>query len=233
MRIYLIRHGQSANNAVYAASGGLVAGGYPGRVPDPTLTRQGHLQAACLAEAIRDSRVPLALTHLYCSLTLRAVQTVAYLADALELPVGLRDDLHEVGGIHRFDLADGSRHPVAGLSIRDLREVCPRVVATAENDQDRPWRGGFETEADALPRARRLLSFLQQTHGRTGDVVGLVTHQYFSQFLLAEVLGLTGPPWRRFRIDNTAHVAIDFTGPHPQVDWVNRCDHVHPDQVSN
>ena len=64
-------------------------------------------------------------------------------------------------------------------------------------------------------------------------MVGLVSHQYFGQFVLAAVLGLGGPPWRRFRIDNTAHVAIDFVGAHPQIAWVNRCDHLAPCDVTN
>jgi 2,3-bisphosphoglycerate-dependent phosphoglycerate mutase len=232
MRLHLIRHGQSANNALFMASGG-VRTGYPGRVPDPSLTDLGHRQAAALAEAIRDARTPLALTHLYSSLTLRAVQTAAHLADALDLPVALRDDLHEVGGIHRFDVATGTRHAVTGQSIRQLQDLCPRVVATTGVDRDVPWYGGFETEDDALPRARGLLAGLRQAHSRTDDVVGLVTHQHFSQFLLAGVLGLTRPPWPRFRIDNTAHVAIDLTEADPEVLWVNRCDHLPPDQITN
>jgi 2,3-bisphosphoglycerate-dependent phosphoglycerate mutase len=237
MRLYLIRHGQSANNAFFTANGAAHrtadTQGYPGRVPDPALTPQGHQQAAALAEAIRAGRTLLPLTHLYSSLTLRAVQTATYLADALDLPVRLRADLYEVGGVHRFDTATGTRHAMAGHSIRQLKVGCPRAVATADSDQDLPWHGGFETEDDALPRARRLLTDLRRIHGGSTDAVGLVTHQHFGQFLLADVLGISGPPWRRFRIDNTAHVAIDFTRPDPEVHWVNRSDHLSPREVSN
>jgi 2,3-bisphosphoglycerate-dependent phosphoglycerate mutase len=196
MRLYLIRHGQSQNNAVLAATVGLSEYGYPGRVPDPALTTLGHRQAAALADAVRAGRTPLPLTHLYSSFTLRAVQTAAHLADALDLPVVLRQDSHEVGGVHRHDLATDTRHPAIGHSIRQLQHICPRAVAATGSDPCIPWHGGFETEDDALPRAQRMLTALRATHGSTGDIVGLVTHQHFSQFVLAAVLGITGPPWR-------------------------------------
>jgi 2,3-bisphosphoglycerate-dependent phosphoglycerate mutase len=233
MRLHLIRHGQSRNNAEFARTVGPRGLGYPGRVPDPELTALGHRQAATLADAVRAGRTPLSLTHLYSSLTVRAVQTVAPLADALDLPVVLRDDAYEVGGVHHHDLDADTRHPVPGRSVRELSAMCPSVVAPSAVDPDVPWHGGFETVDDALPRARRLLADLCAAHAGTNDVVGLVSHQHFGQFVLAAVLGLGGPPWRRFRIDNTAHVAIDFSVAQPQIEWVNRSDHLSLCDVTN
>ena len=46
-RIVLIRHGESANNAAYAATGLRT-----GRVAEPELTAVGHRQAAALGEAL-------------------------------------------------------------------------------------------------------------------------------------------------------------------------------------
>jgi 2,3-bisphosphoglycerate-dependent phosphoglycerate mutase len=233
MRLYLFRHGQSQNNAAFAGAPDGYRFGNPGRVPDPELTPLGHRQAAALADAIRTGRLPVSLTRLYSSRTLRAVQTAAHLADALDLPVVLREDTHEVGGIHRQDPATGTRHPQTGLSIRRLQDVCPRATAPAGIDPCLPWHGGFESQDDAPARARQLLDDLSATHGNSGDVVGLVAHQHFGQFVLAAVLGIAGPPWPRFRIDNTAHVAIDLTRPTPEIHWVNRHDHLAPDDVSN
>jgi 2,3-bisphosphoglycerate-dependent phosphoglycerate mutase len=226
MRLYLIRHGQSLNNAAYSDTEGGYAFGSPGRVADPELTPLGHRQAAALARAVRDGRAPLPLTHLYSSRILRAVRTAAHLADALDLTVVLRDDAHEVGGIHHQDPSARTRRPATGLSIDQLQLVSPRVVAPAGSNPADAWHGGFETVDDALPRAHRLLADLATVHGGTGDHVGLVTHQHFSQFILAAVLGLTGPPSPSFRLDNTAHVSLDLTPADPQIHWVNRCDHL-------
>ena len=233
MRLYLIRHGQSLNNAAFRDPAGGYVFGSSGRVPDPALTPLGHRQAEALARAVRDGRTPLPLTHLYSSRFLRAVQTAAHLADVLDLPIALREDAHEVGGIHHQDPATRTRHPATGLSITRLQVVSPRVVAPAGSDPADAWHGGFETVDDALPRARRLLGELLTAHSGSGDRVGLVTHQHFSQFILASVLGITGPPWPNFRIDNTAHVSLDVTPVDPQIHWVNRSDHLAATDVTN
>jgi 2,3-bisphosphoglycerate-dependent phosphoglycerate mutase len=63
--------------------------------------------------------------------------------------------------------------------------------------------------------------------------VTVVSHQYFSQFVLAAALGWGGPPWRRFRIDNTGHLSLRLDDGHARVDWVNRVDHLDPADVTN
>ncbi len=253
MRLVIVRHGQSTNNAAYAAAAAAAraaaeGGGEPaaeeaddsgwvyhGRVPDPPLTALGVRQAAALGAAMRDGRAPFRPTHLYSSLTTRAAQTARPLAEALGLPVVLRPDLHEVGGIHVYDPRTRTRHPRPGATLAALRAACPPAVpgpgvATAP---DVPWSGGFEPDDSSAPaRARSLLADLCATHG-PDDVVALVSHQYFAQFLLAALVGLDGPPWQRFRVDNTAHVALRLDGEHPTVDWVNRSDHLPPADVTN
>ena len=65
------------------------------------------------------------------------------------------------------------------------------------------------------------------------DVVVLVSHQYFAQFLLAPLVGFSGPPWQRFRIDNTAHAHLHLREDGARVAWVNRHDHLAPSDVTN
>jgi 2,3-bisphosphoglycerate-dependent phosphoglycerate mutase len=245
MRLLFIRHGQSTNNAAFEAASvppGLPPDAvaaeepYADRVPDPALTALGGRQAEALAGALRSGRLPVRPTHLYASLTLRAVQTAWPLAEALGLPVVLHPQAHEVGGLHRRE-PSGERYAEPGFSVRELQKWCPAAVprtadGATDPDLDVPWHGGFESLADALPRARGVLAGLRRAH-RADDVVALVTHQYFGQFLLADLLGLSGPPWRRFRIDNTAHVAVTADGPHPILDWINRSDHLVLHEVTN
>lgn len=248
MRLIFVRHGQSSNNAAYAASAGGAADtaagkaaerdehsgwAYPGRVPDPPLTALGLRQAEALGGALRLGRAPFRPTHLYSSLTTRAAQTARPLAEAVGLPVVLRPDLYEVGGIHHYDPATRTRQPREGATLATLQAVCPPAVPGPGVDPVAPWAGGFEADdALALPRARALLADLRAAHG-PDDVVTLVTHQYFSQFLIAVLIGLESPPWQRFRVDNTAHVAVRLEGTAVSVDWVNRGDHLAAADVTN
>lgn len=248
MQIVFVRHGQSTNNARYteAVAAGLATNTgegqiaaevrqYPGRVPDPLLSAVGVRQAQALGKALLDGRAPFTPTHLYASPTTRAVQTARPLTEATGLPVMLHPDAYEVGGIHRFDPQAGVRTAHPGATLRELREHCDAVQAPPGlfDTPDQPWAGGLETDDEqALPRAERLLASLRAAHG-PGDVVVVVSHQYFSQFVLATVFGWAGPPWRRFRVDNTGHLSLRLYDGRAGVDWVNRVDHLDPADVTN
>ena len=242
MQIVLVRHGQSTNNHLYETSVRVEDIGAPterrwhrGRVPDPPLTDLGVRQAEALGAALCVGRAPFAPTHLYASLTARAVQTARPLAEATGLPVVLRADAYEVGGIHYYDPDARVRRARPGATLRDLQRHCPAAVPEPGifGDPDAPWDGGLEQDdACALPRARGLLDSLRAAHG-PDDVAVVVSHQYFSQFVIAALFGFGGPPWRRFRVDNTAHLAILVDGGRTSVEWVNRCDHLDPADMTN
>ena len=113
MQFYFIRHGQSANNALWDR------GGPTGeRSPDPELTELGHKQAQHLARFLAQAGVPreegpesaargapvrrdsatsrdvqnvtgVRLTHLYCSPMIRCIETGTYLSRATGLPLVL------------------------------------------------------------------------------------------------------------------------------------------------
>jgi 2,3-bisphosphoglycerate-dependent phosphoglycerate mutase len=117
MQLYFIRHGESANNALYAQTGASV-----GRSEDPELTPTGRAQALHLAIALAapdfcrpssitrlfapaqsggaPAREAGGLTHLYTSLMLRAVATGAAVAETTGLALTGWADLHEGGGIY-------------------------------------------------------------------------------------------------------------------------------------
>lgn len=251
MQIIVVRHGQSTNNVGYAeahASGRAVRSAgrgdgqtlaevwdYPGRVSDPELSPLGVQQAQALGVALAGGRASFAPTHLYSSATVRSVQTARPLGEAAGLPVLVHPDAYEVGGIHLYDRLTRIRRAQPGATLRQLRKHCPSVRALPGlfDDPDRPWSGGVETEDEqALPRARRLLAWLRAEHA-PDDVVTVVSHQYFSQFLVAAAFGWAGPPWRRFRLDNTGHLALRLHDGSAFLDWVNRIDHLDPTEVTN
>ena len=107
-RLYLVRHAQSENNAIWDGRGD----NQPGRVPDPEITATGHRQAQVLAEHFAH---PLAeprqhpyaegdaahygLTHVYCSLMTRSILTAQYIASACGLGLQALPDVFEKHGI--------------------------------------------------------------------------------------------------------------------------------------
>jgi 2,3-bisphosphoglycerate-dependent phosphoglycerate mutase len=253
VQIVVVRHGQSTNNVRYAAataagSRAVAAGDrrmtgdprhYPGRVPDPALstlgTRQAEALGRALARTLRDGRPSFAPTHLYASATTRAVQTARPLAEVTGLPVMVHPDTYEVGGIHTFDPQTRTRRASPGATLQELRKHC-RVLEALPGVFTTPgqrWSGGLETEDhQALPRARRVLASLRAVHD-PDDVVIVVSHQYFSQFVLAAAFGWTGPPWHRFRLDNTGHLSLRLDDQGAFIDWINRVDHLDPADVTN
>lgn len=205
MRFVLIRHGQSTNNLLWAQTRAT-----EGRLPDTPLTDLGHEQARRLADALAGGVLPWKLTHLYTSLMTRAVQTAAPIAEALDLPLHTRVDGFEVGGPFDED-AGGNRTHHPGANRSALLEVSPRLQLADDIAEEGWWKGPYET-ADAVPaRAKKLVAEMREAHG-PDDVVGLVTHGFFTQFLLLELLAVeSSSVW--FTIHNTAvSVVADTVG---------------------
>lgn len=85
----MVRHGQSTNNVVRENPGAA-------RTSDPDLTDLGHQQAEALgtwmaANGPRPGRI-------FCSLMRRTIQTAHPWADALDVGIEARADLHENAG---------------------------------------------------------------------------------------------------------------------------------------
>lgn len=219
MELLLIRHGQSANNALEheAASPG-------GRLPDPPLTPLGHEQARRLAGwAARGGDGPV--SHLYSSLTTRAVQTAAPLAAALGLPVRGLAAAYECGGLSTGPA--GGFAPVTGRDHASLRLDCPPLV-WPDDLAGRPWDGGHEPWEPARfqARAARVAAALRGVTG--ARVVALVTHHDFAGYLLAELLGLPSPGSGGpvFRLDNTGTARLTLGPGQAAVHGLNRVDHL-------
>lgn len=208
MRFVLIRHGQSGNNAVYDDSGSEAAG----RDPDTKLTQLGHDQARRLADAVGSGVLPWRVTHLYSSLMARAIQTAAPLAEVLDLEVRSHPELFECGGPYHLDPQTGEHLAHPGSPRSELAALTPRLVLDGVAQDWGWWAGPFESDEEAFrARAARVIAHLRQTHADE-DVVALVSHGWFHQYLLRELLGVPQMSgW--FAIDNTAiSLLFDETG---------------------
>lgn len=203
MHLYLIRHAQSANNDLYARTGGS-----DGRHADPPLTELGHRQANLLAQvlavetvmpgaavppilaefAARHNRRGFGLTHLYSSLMTRAIQTGSYVAGATGLPLVAWPEVHERGGLHLINEASGEDLGVPGPNRAWFATEFPHLVLPDDLGQDGWWNRPPEPISETVPRARNVWSQLLERHGGTDDHVAIITHAGFFQSLMTALL---------------------------------------------
>jgi 2,3-bisphosphoglycerate-dependent phosphoglycerate mutase len=230
MRFVMIRHGQSTNNALWDETGDDI-----GRVVDSPLTPLGEAQANALAAYATCPGLPWALTHLYASPMARAVQTAAPLAEALDLPLLLSQDLFEVGGPYDVltDTGEQVSHPGSGRSV--IAALSERLHLPDWLTEEGWWRGEVEREREVYAaRADRLIQALRETHDRD-DVVGLVSHGWFGNVLLGRLLGIEEMSGA-FELANTSMSLLEDT--EDGVPWdvtairINWLPHLAADQVS-
>ena len=84
LRVILVRHGQSANNALVEGEGGWAAY-YARRSPDAPLTALGERQAAragALLARMARGEMPVPLAAVFCSAMTRALHTASLMAEA-------------------------------------------------------------------------------------------------------------------------------------------------------
>lgn len=231
MELYLIRHGQSANNATEETGQ---------RVCDPPLTETGREQARLVAEWLRDlnrARVypgggnGLRLTRLYASPMLRALET----AEAIRRTTGLIPyvwiDVHEQGGIW-LDHGDGrGQVGLPGMGRAEMWERFPHFVLPAGVREEGWWNRPWEDEASAYTRAQRVAEELREM-AETDERVGIVSHGGFGSFLMDVLLGLPFTPHIRFSMNNTSVCRLILTPGGTGVRFLNRVDHLPGELVT-
>ena len=235
MELYIIRHGQSSNNASEET-------GTP-RVCEPPLTEAGRRQAALVGERFRtldwarvhhyeaEDKVTQGLTRLYASPMLRTLET----AEAIRRTTGLIPhvwiDIHEVGGVW-LDHGDG-RGPVGlpGLGRAEIRERFPHFVLPPEVREDGWWNRPHEADEQGHLRAQRVAGELREL-ANTDERVGIVSHGGIGSYLLDVLLGLLFVPHIRFSMNNTSVTRVDMTPEGNRLLFSNRVDHLPGELVT-
>jgi 2,3-bisphosphoglycerate-dependent phosphoglycerate mutase len=233
MQFYFLRHAQSINNALWTSTGSS-----QGRDPDPELTKIGLKQAQYLGEFLRkppspvfvneDGRDPqnlagFGITHLYCSLMLRAIQTGTIVANIINLPLRAWIDIHEEGGIYLDDEVTGEFKPLPGFTRTYLQQHYPNLILPENLTDEGWWNRPFETEADRLERAERVYKELLDVHGGTDDHVAIVSHGGFYNLLMHVILNRTLDRNSWFVMNNAAISRVDFERGNAYV-YSNRAD---------
>jgi 2,3-bisphosphoglycerate-dependent phosphoglycerate mutase len=236
MELYLIRHGQSANNILTDMTH---------RVCDPPLTELGQLQADALAVGLRaggllpqsavsltepcmNGRHPLAyrITRLYCSPMQRALQTARPLAEALDLSPLVWVDIHEHGGVF---LDHGDPQGVVGYpgySREEILRSFPGYRVPDEIDGAGWWHGQMEQWSECQARAEKVARQIRDWATQDAGIA-LVSHAGFLDALLQSLMSVPGDGSVFFQHCNTGVTRVDFfPDGHLQLRYLNRLDHL-------
>jgi 2,3-bisphosphoglycerate-dependent phosphoglycerate mutase len=238
MQLYFIRHAQSTNNALWDATQSNC-----GRSDDPELTPMGREQARRLGVFLSTGNprggyvedhqfAGFGLTHLYCSLMSRSIETAWAVSQATGLPLEAWIDLHEEGGMYLEDEATGERNGRPGKPRSYFMKKFPGVILPPEVTEE-GWYNGhpFECDDERPLRARRVLQLLLDRHGDTQDRVAIVSHGGFYNHLLHTIFFATIPHiWGVMY--NTGITRIDFNPDFTDIIYMNRTDFLPAEMVS-
>lgn len=248
MKLYLIRHAESANNAAVTNNGDVIE-----RFPDPEITEQGHQQAQLLAQHLAqvsaenqqhphlaDGAEPkrFGFTHLYCSLMTRSILTAQYIAEACGLSVVAHPDIFEQGGIYEHG-DDGSRAGLPGPSQGYFRERFPTLQLPDWVGDEGWYNRPPETEAVFVVRMKAVVDDIKRRHSHSEDCVAMVVHGDFIDQFVNEITGMPRHPknyqskWvANWAFHNTSITRIDFIADAQVVVYTNRLAHLPASLVS-
>lgn len=187
MRLYLLRHAQSINNALYLNEPEAFD---TSRHSDPSLTDIGFQQAEYvaqhLAEAIdspNDSE-QFDITHVYCSPMQRTLLTARPIAEKLKMVPEVWRDIHEIGGVFEID-GEGQVVGGTGMTRQQIIDRFGYTVPETAVTEAGWWQPakGSEKVADFLSRAIRVALQLRERKDSPERVV-LVSHGAFLDALI-------------------------------------------------
>jgi len=244
MELYIIRHGQSTNNALGAD--------VTKRVMDAPLTelglKQAELVATYLAKGLHSERISSTLTEtgdveqqrgygitrLYCSAMHRALQTARPISKALGLTPEIWVDIHEQGGIYLDDPTSGKPVGYPGMTRIEIQEMFNDYVLPDEVTEQGWWLGGFETLSMCQGRAIRVSEQLRQWAEPTGtpldrsmEHIAIVSHGTFLGMLIKALLNQLPGNGIYYHQYNTAMTHFTLRpGGGLELHYLNRTDHL-------
>lgn len=243
MKLYIIRHAQSTNNAL---------ANHRDRVNDPTLTDLGRQQAKVVAEHLAhgadpeyvigvseedtaaDSRQGYKIDHLYCSAMYRAMLTAKPIGQALGLVPEVWVDIHEYGGIF---LDHGGEKGVVGYPGKTRSEILdefPDYVLPSTITDAGWWRPelGKEEWSTSQGRAIRVYQMLRE-RAASRENIALVTHGGFIDALLKAITSQLPSPALFYHHYNTSITRVDFRSERViDIRYINRFDHLPIEMIS-
>lgn len=251
MRLFLIRHAESANNRL---AGTVDYDEYMAqRFDDPPLTDMGEEQAERLAAHLAANLHPeshqednpiapnsgYGFTHLYCSPMMRSLLTAEPVAKAMNLAPEVWVDIHEHGGIF-----SGNPRTGEGLTIRPgmtrivIAERFPGYTLPDAVTEEGWWNREYEDMPACFARATRVARVLRRraTGNREAvidEALALISHGTFIDSLLKAFFNQLPEPRLFYQHYNTAITRIDFMDDGTLLlRYLNRTQHLPPDMLS-
>ena len=220
VHIYFIRHGQSENNILEGRDDYRQK-----RTEDPGLTDLGSRQVEAVAHWFESPEGPRA-DVVYSSLHRRALQTGSRIAEAAGLEHEGMLEIHEGGGIVRWDDDRSEFVGSAGLSHAELQLEFPRFKIPENAHPDGWWRfQELESRSRLADRAAEALEMLRSRHEH--EHVVLVSHYLFYVYFMRALLGVGDEVW--FALHNCACSCLDLSARHTRVLYLNREDYLPGD----
>jgi 2,3-bisphosphoglycerate-dependent phosphoglycerate mutase len=243
MELYLIRHGQSANNILVDQRT---------RVADPALTEIGRRQAEMLAHhlaaATDTTDLPAVsfgyrkvsqhngpgygITRLFSSPMWRSLATAQPVGRALGLSVEVWVNIHEIGGIYLEEATGFVGY--GGKTRQELLDEYPGYVLPAAITDRGWWMESLETDLARRARAYTVAAQLRGWAAEGNDQrIAMVSHGGFLNDLLKALLDI---PLGRTGFLQHCNTAISHLEFQPEgrvmVDYVNRVDHLPPELIT-
>ena len=240
MELFIIRHGQSGNNAL---------ANIRDRSVDPPLTDLGERQAEMLGEYVArgenqelsrettgntkyELRHGLGITSLFTSPMYRSLQTVQPVSRASGLAPRVWVDIHEEGGMF---LNHGGDEGLVGYPGRTRSEILaefPDYVLPTSFDETGWWNKDREDPASLLVRATKVSEQLREM-AKTEDRVAIITHGAFMNALLNAIFGQISEGHMYYRHHNTAISRFYMDGDGRfEVLYLNSTVHLNPESIS-
>ncbi len=240
MELFIIRHGQSGNNAL---------ANIRDRSVDPPLTDLGERQAEMLGEYVArgenqelsrettgntkyELRHGLGITSLFTSPMYRSLQTVQPVSRASGLAPRIWVDIHEEGGMF---LNHGGDEGLVGYPGRTRSEILaefPDYVLPTSFDETGWWNKDHEDPASLLVRATKVSEQLREM-AKTEDRVAIITHGAFMNALLNAIFGQVSEGHMYYRHHNTAISRFYMDGDGRfEVLYLNSTVHLNPESIS-
>lgn len=176
MELFLIRHGQSSNNADPDGE----------RHHDPPLTEVGDQQAEHLAEWAKT----MGFTRIVCSPFLRTLQTAERVRRATGVEAEIWVDVHEQGGcvIGPDPMSGGVEvdfEGLPGMTADEIRDGYPHFKLPAEIDHQGWWKTRpFEPLEQAQQRANAVAAQTREQFAHSDERIALVFHGMFKKLMI-------------------------------------------------
>lgn len=194
MELYLIRHAQSANNALPE----------PERVPDPGITELGIRQALALGDRLRDARIDVLLTSAFR----RALQTTRAVSASRSQEPEIWTDLFEQGGCYDGH-EEGKLRGAPGMNRAEISADFPGFKIPEDIGDEGWWRSRtYETWDEAIQRGKRQVARLIREFGDTDQCIACVIHADIKSMMVDELLGQSLQLANRLRNTGVSHFVI-------------------------